>query len=358
MEFRLRGLDGPVEIVRDRSGVPHCWALTEHDAFFAQGFVHAADRLWQLDYDRRRGLGRSAEVVGAAGVTWDSLSRRLDLAGGARRDLARLSAPARDMLTAYTAGVNALIGRQRETGHAETGLAAGGLPAEFALSGHEPEPWEPWHCLLVYRVRHLTMGSAAGKLWRGVVSQALGPAAARAMASGLAGWQLACVPPGEQCEGAVPAWAGLDDGGSNNWALAGSAPLPGCRSWPETRTGRWRCRTSTSRGTSPDRRSTCWGSQSPEFPASRTSVTTTGSHGASPMRWPTTRTCTTSRPGAPLARLTPSSSQCAAATRCRWRFGRPIGARSLPRTSRWPGQPRPSPTLASTCCRPCCGRGP
>lgn len=110
MEFRLRGLDGPVEVVRDRSGVPHCWAVSEHDAFFAQGFVHAADRLWQLDYDRRRGLGRSAEVVGAAGVTWDSLSRRLDLAGGARRDLARLSAPAQDMLFAYTAGVNALIG--------------------------------------------------------------------------------------------------------------------------------------------------------------------------------------------------------------------------------------------------------
>lgn len=228
MEFLLRGLDGPVEVLRDRAGVPHCWALSEHDAFFAQGFVHAADRLWQMDYDRRRGLGRAAEVVGPAGLTGDALGRRLELAAGARRDLALLSAPARDMLAAYTAGVNALINQYRE----------GGLPAGSArtvltglsgrtLAGMAPEPWEPWHCLLVHRVRHLTMGSAAAKLWRAVVAQHLGPAAARAMASGRSGWQLACVPPGERCEGAVPAWAGLDDGGSNNWALAGSRTASG-----------------------------------------------------------------------------------------------------------------------------------
>jgi penicillin G amidase len=227
MEFRLRGLDGPVEVLRDRAGVPHCWAVSEHDAFFAQGYVHATDRLWQMDYDRRRGLGRAAEVVGPAGTTGDALSRRLDLADGARRDLALLSAPARDMLTAYTAGVNALIERHREAERRD-----GGLPAEFALTrqalaGMVPEQWEPWHCLLVYRIRHLTMGSAGAKLWRAVVAQALGPAAARAMASGRTGWQLACVPPGERCEGAVPAWAGLDDGGSNNWALAGTRTASG-----------------------------------------------------------------------------------------------------------------------------------
>jgi penicillin amidase len=224
MEFRVRGLDGPVEVLRDRAGVPHCWAVSEHDAFFAQGFVHAADRLWQMDYDRRRGLGRSAEAVGPAGVTWDAMSRRLDLAGGARRDLALLSAPARDMLTAYAAGVNALIGHHRDGGRSALIRKA---PAGMALAGMAREPWEPWHCLLVYRVRHFTMGSASAKLWRAVVAQALGPAAARAMASGRAGWQLSCVPPGERCEGAVPAWAGLDDGGSNNWAVAGSRTASG-----------------------------------------------------------------------------------------------------------------------------------
>ncbi len=239
MESRLRGLDGPVEITRDSFGVPHCRAVTEHDAFFAQGFAHATDRLWQMDYDRRRGLGRSAEVIGPAAVPGDSLYRRLDLAASARSDVARLSSAARDMLTAYAAGVNAVIGTpasyRRRAGSASRhahglagGLAEGGpLSAGFDLAAGPPERWEPWHCLVVYRVRHLAMGSAAAKLWRAVVSDALGPALARKMAAGRSAWQLACVPPGARCQGAAPAWVGLDDGGSNNWALAGTRTASG-----------------------------------------------------------------------------------------------------------------------------------
>src|SRR5215467_3071701 len=134
MEVRLRGLDGPVEVIRDSRGVPHCRAVSEHDAFFAQGFLHAADRLWQMDYDRRRGLGRSAEVIGRAGVTGDALYRRVGLAAAVQRDLTALSAPARDMLAAYAAGVNALISRSR-TGDALPGWR---VPAEFGLTGQPP----------------------------------------------------------------------------------------------------------------------------------------------------------------------------------------------------------------------------
>lgn len=205
MELRRRGLDGPVEFTRDRFGVPHCRAATEHDAFFAQGFAHATDRAWQMDYDRRRGLGRSAELIGPAAVAGDSFFRRLDLAAGARRDLVLLSRAAREMLVAYSAGVNAVIG------------AAGG-PA--------PERWEPWHCLVVYRIRHLTMGSASAKLWRAVVSDALGPAVARKMVASPS-WHVAAVPPGAPWHGGVPAWAGLDDAGSNNWVLAGTKTASG-----------------------------------------------------------------------------------------------------------------------------------
>jgi penicillin G amidase len=218
MELRLRGLDGPVEIIRDGYGVPHCRAATEHDAFLAQGFVHATDRLWQMDYDRRRGLGRSAEAIGTAGVPGDSLYRRLDLGAGARSDLARLSRAARDMLTAYTEGVNAVI---------ESSARSRPLSVEFARTGLPPERWEPWHCLVVYRVRHVTMGSASAKLWRAVVGEVLGPAAARKMATGRSAWQIACVPPGERCLGAAPSWVGLDDGGSNNWALSGARTASG-----------------------------------------------------------------------------------------------------------------------------------
>ena len=217
MEMRLRGLHGPVEVLRDNYGVPHCWAVSEHDAFFAQGYVHAADRLWQLDYDRRRGLGYSAEAIGPAGVPSDTFHRRVDLASGARSDFARLSAAAREMLLAYTDGVNARIEQQ----------ATEPASAEFALTRLPVQPWEPWHSLLVYRVRHLTMGSASPKLWRAVVAEALGPAAAKAMASGWSAQHLAIVPPGAPAQGPAPAWVGADDGGSNNWALAGTRTASG-----------------------------------------------------------------------------------------------------------------------------------
>ena len=240
MEVALRGLDGPVELIRDRYGVPHCRALSEHDAFFAQGLVHATDRTWQLEYDRRRGLGRSAELIGPAGVPGDMLYRRVDLAAGARADLARLSGAARAMLDAYAAGVSA--GFERALPRAGQHPPEPAVMAETAGTPElastpellrtpelerTPEHWEPWHSLLVYRVRHLAMGSAAGKLWRGVVGQTLGAAAARRMTAGTSGWQLSCVPPGERVAGAVPSWVGLDDGGSNNWALAGSRTASG-----------------------------------------------------------------------------------------------------------------------------------
>jgi penicillin G amidase len=223
VELRVAALDGAVEVLRDRLGVPHCWAMSEHDAFFAQGFVHAADRLWQMDYDRRRGLGRAAEVLGPAGLVGDTLNRRLDLAACARRDFAGLSVAARDMLTAYTAGVNALLAAR--DGRSDSAL--GSLPPEFAITGLPPQQWEPWHSLVVYRVRHLTMGSASAKLWRAVVGQALGPAAARMMVTAGAGGQIACVPPGSRSDRPVPSWVGLDDGGSNNWALAGHRTASG-----------------------------------------------------------------------------------------------------------------------------------
>jgi penicillin G amidase len=223
VELRIAGLDGQVEVLRDGLGVPHCRAVSEHDAFFAQGFVHAADRLWQMDYDRRRALGRAAEAVGAAGIPSDTFYRRMDLAPGARRDFAALSAAARDMLTAYSAGVNGLL----TTLGTRPGSALAALPPEFAVTGMPPQRWEPWHSLLVYRVRHLTMGSASPKLWRAVVGEALGPAAARMMVTAGSGGQIACVPPGARCDGPVPAWTGLADGGSNNWALAGRRTASG-----------------------------------------------------------------------------------------------------------------------------------
>lgn len=205
-----------VEIVRDGIGVPHCYAANEQDAFFAQGWVHAADRRWQLEYDRRRALGQWAEVVGSRADAGDAFHRQVDLGSAVQRDMAGLAPATLAMLGAYTDGVNAWT-------------AANVLPREFAIAGIEPPPWEPWHSLLVYRVRHLLMGSARTKLWRALVAKVLGDDVARTMVPGWGEDDIACVPPGAHCDSPrLPSTGIADDaGGSNNWLLAGSRTASG-----------------------------------------------------------------------------------------------------------------------------------
>ncbi len=164
-------LGGPVTVTRDTWGIAHARAATAHGAFWAQGWVAADDRLWQMEWDRRRGLGRWAEVVGRAAVREDAFFRRLDLATAARADWAALAPATRAMTEAYARGVNGWL----ETPGRE-------LPPEFAHHPAAPEPWEPWHCLLVYKVRHLFMGTLHRKLWRGAVVARAGVDAAVAMA--------------------------------------------------------------------------------------------------------------------------------------------------------------------------------
>ena len=118
---RLAGLEAPVEIHRDAWGIAHVRAGNSHDAWFGLGYVHAADRIWQMDATRRRMAGRWSEWVGADGIPGDQLCRRLGGEGASRRDLAALGGEARAMLSAYSAGVNAWLGE----GHA--------LPLEYRL---------------------------------------------------------------------------------------------------------------------------------------------------------------------------------------------------------------------------------
>ena len=84
--LRLSGLIDSVAICRDRWGIPHVRAENEHDLFFAQGFATAQDRLWHMDYDRHRALGRWAEIAGADGVDQDRLLRTAGMGRTARLD--------------------------------------------------------------------------------------------------------------------------------------------------------------------------------------------------------------------------------------------------------------------------------
>jgi penicillin amidase len=129
---RVPGLHGPVQIVRDRWGVPHVYAEDEDDLFFAQGYVHAQDRLWQMELQRRLGSGRLSEILGEPTVAVDRFVRTVGLNRADEDEVRSLPAETRRALDAYAAGVNAWM-RQRR----------GQWSLEFTLLRCEPQPWRP-----------------------------------------------------------------------------------------------------------------------------------------------------------------------------------------------------------------------
>jgi penicillin amidase len=226
--LHLQGLQRPVQVCRDAWGIPHIRAENEHDVFLAQGFVSAQDRLWHMDYDRHRALGRWAELAGVAGLSEDRLMRTFGLERAAKADYEASSAEAQAMLEAYTAGVNAFISTTRS------------LPIEYTLLETAPEPWESWHCLAVYKVRNMLMGTYEMKLWRARLALGLGPKKAAALFQGYPQGSLITIPPGEVYQGppldcldelasaaAQLNWLGEVDGGSNAWVVSGARTASG-----------------------------------------------------------------------------------------------------------------------------------
>ncbi len=145
--LEVAGLRAPVEVIRDDWGVPHVYAENEHDLFFAQGYVHAQDRLWQMHMVRTLGSGRLASLFGRGAVETDRLFRILSLRHAAREDWERLDDELRAILEAYSAGVNAYVEANR--GH--VGL-------EFRLLAVEPEPWTGVDTLTWTKMLSLNIG--------------------------------------------------------------------------------------------------------------------------------------------------------------------------------------------------------
>src|SRR5262249_25864021 len=128
-EIHLSGLKEPVEVLRDRWGVPHIYAKNDDDLFFTQGFVAAQDRLFQVDLWRRIGVGETAEIVGAAGVEADTFARLLRFRGDMGAEWQSYSSDTKQIAIAFTKGINACI---KHIGSK--------LPIEFQILGYQPKP--------------------------------------------------------------------------------------------------------------------------------------------------------------------------------------------------------------------------
>ena len=150
----VRGITAPVEIVRTTEAVPHIFGASDADVFFALGFAHAQDRLWQMSLLRRTVQGRLSEVLGARTLKTDELMRRLDLYRLAGESLAVQDAPTQAALTAYAAGVNAWIARVNED-------ALGRGAPEFFLFSNDIAAWQPQDSLAILKLMAFQLTSQA-----------------------------------------------------------------------------------------------------------------------------------------------------------------------------------------------------
>lgn len=227
-EARVAGLSGEVRVVRDAAGVPHITAGNERDLFFAQGYVHAQDRLWQMHFNRTLASGRLTSLFGAGPRKADEYLLTVGLRRLAELDLQHLSPETRALLEAYSAGVNAFM-----ESHADA------LPFEFVVLRVKPEPWTPVDSLVWSRMLGFNL-SLNGQLEiaRQALVEKLGPEMAKKLVPPyppdgptiLSDPALQPPAAGEGTPLAAYVPAALDAarvGGSNAWVVSGSRTASG-----------------------------------------------------------------------------------------------------------------------------------
>ena len=167
--WTVAGISAPVEIVRDTSDVPHIFGATDQDVFFALGYAHAQDRLWQMTMLRRTAQGRLSELFGERTLQIDSLLRRFDLYGLATSSVDAQDAETRLALDAYSAGVNAWLAR------VNTDALGRGAP-EMWLFNQPIAPWQPADSIAIIKLMALQLSShLQNEVLRARVSLVLSP---------------------------------------------------------------------------------------------------------------------------------------------------------------------------------------
>jgi penicillin amidase len=228
--LHLPGLREPVEVLRDRWGVAHIYARNQQDLFFAQGYVVAQDRLFQMELWKRAGQGRLAEIVGKSALPRDLAARLLRYRGSMAAEYASYAPDTREILQAYTDGINAYIRRHTAPG-------GPGLPIEFKLAGFAPEPWKPEDCITRMATLSVT-GNADAELAYAHLVDLLGAKKATELGDFDPSTELSPAP-GVDLSGLTPdiisGFVGTDTHiafppdiqGSNNWTISGSLTRTG-----------------------------------------------------------------------------------------------------------------------------------
>jgi len=225
----VAGVAAPVDVYRDGYGIPHVKATTTADLMFAAGYVHAQDRLWQMDLLRRAGEGRLSELFGARTLQIDMMFRMLDLPSVADSVEAHLRPESMDALRSYADGVNAFIDAHH-----------GSYPPEFDMLDYAPGRWEVRHSLIVTRLIAWELALAWWTdLTYGAISERVSPAMLGELLPGWPDSVRVTVPTGQKPRPPISTGAfshlfdaarayraifgpGTPGGGSNAWAVNAS----------------------------------------------------------------------------------------------------------------------------------------
>ena len=243
------GLRARVEIIRDIDDIPHIRASDEADALFGLGYVHAQERLWQMEFQRRVAQGRLSEVVGPEGLPADRFLRTIGLMRAAREAWPKIDGRSRALIEAYVAGINAFLADHH----------GGGLPVEFLLMRTSPDPWTgedvvAWQKMMALQLSanwkdellRVQLAARLGDEGASLLMPAYTPggpvilppdAVLRSQPQGVGGTGTTA-PPGVVAGAAADIAALADivatldvapplEGGSNNWAVSGSRSITG-----------------------------------------------------------------------------------------------------------------------------------
>jgi penicillin amidase len=226
--LHLQGLHKPVEIIIDCYGVPHIYAENEDDLYFAQGYVHAQERLWQMELNRRLGSGRLSEIFGKDALEVDLFTRRLGMHRAAAAEAGRLAEHSKCILNAYARGVNAFIEHNSNN-----------LPIEFMLLRFKPGPWQITDSIQWTKMMGWDLGSNwETEIIRAAIVARLGVERATKLEAGYDPSHPLIIPPGVEYQGINPGmleeYAILKQlsgfgmmGASNNWVVDGTMTATG-----------------------------------------------------------------------------------------------------------------------------------
>jgi penicillin G amidase len=166
-ELKIDGLKGEVEIKFDDQMIPHIFASNDDDVFFAQGYITAKDRLWQMDFQTRFASGRLSEVVGPKAIELDKYQRRMGMVYGAENMVRGMQKDAQMLrvMNAYAAGINAYI----------KSLEPGDYPIEFKILNYQPEEWKIINSALLLKLMSATLSSGSNEFYMSNILNEYGP---------------------------------------------------------------------------------------------------------------------------------------------------------------------------------------